>query len=344
MNNRIWGLLILWIVFWLWYLFYWYYFVYSLVNITFTTNVDTFSVSMESQHKNYNFECNSNSCEYPQVSPFTYNVTLQSPEHKEVNYTWTPSKQSAIQSIEFQKDYKLVADTLLSQEDATQLLNNTIDADKQETIQEKIQKLKDKQQTHLIFELNKNIYKFKKDNNWLVLYQNNEVLGYFDYAEKSKISLQEIVSNENYLAISIGHTQYIFSKLTGKTHEYTLAIPVKYIKSTDKNGEFIFVTEKWSFIYDIYKNKFEYNSYFSDFVFLNKNTYIWVIYKDDIEKNKRLKNKANNNLVILLEPASKKEEILLETEKDIEKIFKKDGKIYFEDKNTQTFFLSHLKE
>jgi hypothetical protein len=81
---------------------------------------------MESAHKKYNFECSKKSCSYYKISPFEYSVKLEASEYKEINFIWKPSKQTAIQNIDFQKDYKLEDANLLSQDAATQILNETV--------------------------------------------------------------------------------------------------------------------------------------------------------------------------------------------------------------------------
>lgn len=345
MSNRVWGLLILWIIFGLGYLFYWYYFVYSLVNITFNTNVEAFTISMESTQKKYDFECDNMSCDYEKISPFEYSVTLQAVEYKDITFTWKPTKKSAIQTVNFQKDYKLEAANLLSQDSATQILNETVKSSQWETIEEKIQKLKDRQQNHLIIKTENNTYTFKKNNRKLSLYENDILLWNFEYADKSEISLQEVISNQNYLDININDKKYLYSKLTGKLQEYTLKIPINYIKSTDKNWEFIFVTQKWSFVYNLYENIFQYNSYFSDFVFFNKNSLVGIINTNDLDKLHRFNIENNNkNLIVSFTPKTKEQIILLETDKNIVKIFKKDGKIYLEDDKKNIFSISHLAE
>lgn len=346
MSNRIWGLLILWILFWLWYLFYWYYFVYSLVNITFVTNVDSFNISMESTQKNHDFECESSSCNYNSISPFQYSVILKSSWYKDIKYNWKPSKESALQEIDFKKDFKLEDSNLLSQDNATQILIDTLESQKEETIEEKIKKLKEKSQIHLIIEKNDNTYVFKKNNSGMDLFKNEELLGHFEFANKSDIYLEEVIWNLNYLSIILNDKKYLFSIQTGKINEYILEIPIIYIKGTDTNGQFIFVTDKWSFVYDLYKNVFTYNTYFSDFIFFDKTSLVWIIQKDEIEKRNRFEyhNITDKTLIIQFTPDLKESSILLETEKNITKIFKQDGKIYFEDQNKSNFVLSHLEE
>jgi uncharacterized pyridoxamine 5'-phosphate oxidase family protein len=178
------------------------------------------------------------------------------------------------------------------------------------------------------------------------LYKNEELLWNFEFANKSDIYLEEVKWNPNYLSIILNNNKYLFSIQTGKINEYILEIPSIYIKGTDKNGQFIFVTDKWSFVYDLYKNIFTYNTYFSDFVFFDKTSLVWIIYKDDIEKRSRFEydNITNKTLIIQFTPGSKESSILLETEQNINKIFKQDGKIYFEDQNKSNFVLSHLQE
>lgn len=78
--------------------------------------------------------------------------------------------------------------------------------------------------------------------------------------------------------------------------------------------------------------------------FFNTNSYIWIINNNETNKLLRFDNKNNNNLVIKYTPENKEQKILLETPKNITKIFKKEGKIYFEDQDTNHYQLSHLEE
>lgn len=319
---------------------------YSLANITFTTNVENFSITMESTQKNYNFECKEKTCTYDNISPFDYKIILTAPNYKDITYTWTPSKQFAHQNKDFVKDYKLEEANLLSQENAAEILNKTVESQIEETIAEKIQKLKEKSQVHLIIEKNNNTYTFKKNNSDMSLYKNDNLIWNFEFANKSDIKLEEIIWNNNYLSLIINNTKYLFSIQTGKINKYTLDIPVKYIKSTNTNGLFIFVTDKWSFEYNVYKNIFTYNSYFSDFVYFDKNSLVGVIHQNEAGKRSRFEydNISDKTLVIQYNPNTKQRNILLETSKNIEKIFKKDWKIYMEDTNKLVFTLSHLEE
>jgi len=320
--------------------------VYSLVNITFETNVENFTINMESTQKNYNFDCEKNNCDFQNISPFEYQVTLESESYKNIIYTWTPSKQTSVQNIEFQKDYQLVKENLLSQNDAEEILQNTLDNEVEETIAEKIQKLKEQSQIHLKIEIENNTYIFKKNISDMSLFKNDDFIGNFEYADKSDILLDEVLWNTNYLSIIINNNKYLFSIQTGKVNKYILEIPLKYIKSTEINGQFIFVTEKGSFVYNLYENIFSYNSYFSDFIYFDKNSFIWIIHKDESEKRSRFEydNISENTLILQFNPDTKEREILLETPKNITKIFKKDGKIYLEDENKVIFTLSHLEE
>jgi hypothetical protein len=131
---------------------------------------------MESTQKNHDFECESSSCNYDSISPFKYNIILKSAGYKDINYDWKPSKESATQNIDFKKDFKLEESNLLSQDNATQILIDTIDSQKEDTIAEKIQKLKEKSQVHLIIERNDNEYIFKNNNSGMDLYKNEVLL------------------------------------------------------------------------------------------------------------------------------------------------------------------------
>jgi hypothetical protein len=131
---------------------------------------------MESPQKKYSFTCEEETCSYDNISPFTYKVVLTAADYKDIGYNWAPSKQSAHQNKNFEKDYKLEEANLLSQENAEDILNETVDAQIEETIAEKIQKLKNKSQIHLIIEKNNNRYTFKKNNSDMSLYKNDSLI------------------------------------------------------------------------------------------------------------------------------------------------------------------------
>jgi GTP:adenosylcobinamide-phosphate guanylyltransferase len=61
------------------------------------------------------------------------------------------------------------------------------------------------------------------------------------------------------------------------------------------------------------------------------------LHRFDLETN-------NKHLIVSFTPSTKQQTILLETDKNIVKIFKKDGKIYLEDDNKNIFSISHLAE
>lgn len=300
---------------------------------------------MQSTHKDYNFECENSTCDYPHISAFEYAVTLKSEGYKDLNFNWEVTKNTAIKNIVFENDYQLIKTNLLSQKDAEKILNNTTQKSIEETIEEKIEKLKTQQQTHLIITWANNInYIFKNINNKLHLFQDDISLWIFDFYEKSNISLYEIVWNPNYLSLYLWNKKYIFSKKLWILYEYILDIPIIYIKSTSTNGQFIFVTEKWSFEYNLYKNDFKYNSLFSDFIFFDKKSFIWIINKDDKEKKERFSYKnINKTLIIQYFPDTKQHNILLELDEDVEKIFKESWIVYIEN-NKNVFQISQLQE
>jgi hypothetical protein len=231
---------------------------------------------------------------------------------------------------------------LFSQKEAISLLENQ---EKQWTPQEKIAILKAKKTIFYTVKTEENNYIFKKNLNWLQLFQNDTFLWNFKDSLKSEIKLLEILWNKNYLFLELGKNKYLFHIQSWENKKITFEIPIKYIKTGNWNGEFIFVTEKWSFSYNIYINKFQYNSFFSDYIIFQKNTYVGIIYSDDIKKKEKfnLVNKSEHT-ILQYNPETKEQTILLETNKNIIKIFKKDWEIYFQDTDNNYYSLTHLQE
>lgn len=337
-----WGFMILFGIILFWIVFYWYFFVHSLVNIQFQSNISDYNIRMDSTQKKYEQACSEANCIIPNVSPFEYSITIEKEGYKTLEYTYKPSKKTATQDILLEKDYKLKSVELFSQKEATTLLEGQ---ENELTIQEKIELLKTKKTIFYTVKTEENNYIFKKNVNWLELFQNDKFLWNFKNSTKSEIKLLEIIWNKNYLFLELWENKYLFQIQSGENKKVTFEIPINYIKSGNWNGEFIFVTQKGSFLYNSYENKFSYNAFFSDYVIFQKNTYVWIIYSNEINKKQKFNlDEKSGNIILQYSPETKEQIVLIDTSKNIIKIFKKDWEIYFQDADKNYFSLTHLQE
>lgn len=326
----------------LWVVFYWYFFIYSLITVQFHANVDNYNIHFDSTQKSYEQVCEEEICIMPDISPFEYEVIITKDTYKTLTYTYKPTQDSAVQDIVLEKNYELQPVNLLSQDDAVSILENE---EQEISIADKIELLKEKQSIYYKIITDNNSYIFKEKWNNLELYKNNTFLWNFNFAKKSEIQLKEIIWNPNYLFLELWENKYLFSISSGTSNKIIFEVPILYIKSGESNGKFIFVTQKGSFEYNSYTDIFTYNSFFSDYVIFQKNTYVWIINADDDNKQSKFNLTQNTKQTILqYNPETKEQIILLETSKDIVKIFKKDWEIYLEDSDKNYFTLSHLLE
>lgn len=335
-----WGFLILFGMILLWILFYWYFFIYSLINVQFQSNVSQYNISMDSTQKSYEQTCLLETCFIPNMLPFEYRVLIEKEGYKTLEYIYKPNKRTAVQNIRLEKDYQLEPVELFSQKEAIVILENQ---DKISTRLEKIEFLKEKNQVFYTLSTQKNQYNFKKKANGLALFQNNKFLGIFQNAKKSEIKLYEVIWNENYLFLELWKNNYLFSIQSWEIKKITFEIPINYIKTEYWSWEFIFVTKKGSFSYNSKDQIFSYNTFFSDYVVYQKNTYVWIIYTG--EENKKQKfglSKYSWDTIVQYNPENKEYTILLETEKKITKIFKLNWQIYFQDIEKNNFLLTHF--
>jgi hypothetical protein len=276
------------------------------------------------------------------ISPFEYNITVKKDGYKTLKYKFKPSNNTTIQNISLEKDYKLQPVELFSQKEAIIILE---DQEKELTPLEIIEIIKAKKTIFYTVKTEENTYIFKKNVNWLELFQNDKFLWNFNDSTKSEIKLIEVFWNKNYLFLELWKNKYLFQIQSWENKKIIFEIPIQYIKAGNWNGEFIFVTNKGSFLYNSHKNTFLYNAFFSDYIIFQKNTYVWIIYSNETKKKEKFNlGDKKENTILQYNPETKKQTILLETSKNITKIFKKNWEIYFQDNDNNHFSLTHLQE
>ncbi len=344
MSNRILWFLILTVIFGLWYGFYLVYFVKYTWTLEITSNINNYNVSLNAK-KVYNttdYDCKTKICTLKDISPFNYTVTITSPTYKEIvqeiSLKW--KKINKIK-VTFLKDTKLTP--IKEKKDITEWTLST-----KQLAEKKIEEIKLKKESNYI----KNLWKlwfFYFRNNWknLDLFRSFEwketKLWSFPKVNYDQIEIYLIEDKTDKIFFSLSDRKYIYNLDIKKIDELKLVPKVKYIKQGDFLTNYLIITDVWTYTYDELSKELKYFYLFKDFVY-SKDSYIWVIYKDETNKFKNFSIENNKkNLVISYNPSTLERNVLLETEIDIEKIIiDKTNKIYFYDKSWSKYELENF--
>lgn len=205
-----------------------------------------------------------------------------------------------------------------------------------------INDIKENNENYKTFNLenNKKAY-FKKTNEWLDLYYNYKKIWTFDLVYSKYLLVDSILWNNEDLYIEVWNNKYYFNSITKELKEIKLNVDVLYVKE-GTNNKLIFVTKKWSFIYNIFDNSLDYFSYFNDYIYYN-DWYIWIVKPNENIRLKNLWLESNNkNLIIYYNPYTKERKILFSTEIDCNKLYIKNNKVYIETKDNDLFELENI--
>jgi hypothetical protein len=200
-------------------------------------------------------------------------------------------------------------------------------------IADKIEELKNKNNSYKSFELDSLwlFYFNELDNEKLWLFHSEKKLWKYEKVEKIDLDIKETIANNDYIYIRIWKDKYLYNLKTNNIVDIDLKLEVEYIKSWQNSKEFLFKTNVWTFVYLLDKNKFDYFNLFTDFIYYN-NWYLWIIKKDDEVRFKNFNlDYINKDLIIYHDLKTKERKIIYQTELDLNKIYKQNTKIYFED-------------
>ncbi|MCD5385043.1 hypothetical protein LRZ95_00060 [Candidatus Gracilibacteria bacterium] len=212
-----------------------------------------------------------------------------------------------------------------------------------DTKEQKIKKLRENIKNYKTFRFDDNIIYFKKsDINSLNMYYNSVNIGKFKLVYKNYLFVNKVYGGNGDLFISVGKDKYIYNKNLRVLKKIDLNIKVLYVKKDGNN--YIFVTDKGSFIYNFLNNKLEYFSFFNDFIYFD-NLYIGLISPTEKQliNNLGLKN-INNDILYLYNPKTKEKKILFNFDFDISKIYKVNDKVYVESNDGNKYIILNLKK
>lgn len=343
MSNRILWFLILTIIFGLGYGFYLVFFVKYTWTLEITSNLEKYTVSLyaEKMYTTNDYECNKKICTIKEISPFNYKVTLSSPTYKDVETTIS-LKWKKINKINatFTKDTKLT-----EVKEIPEIREWTLST--KELAEKKIEEIKLKKESNYIANLwNLGIFYFKTSGKNLDLYRTFDWKEYklwtFNYAAFEEINIMKIENKNDKIFFSLKDNKYIYNLELSKVDEIKLVPNVKYVKEWDFITNYQIITDVWTYTYNELSKELKYFYLFKDYVYV-KDTYIWVIYKDEIKKFKNfwIEN-TKKNIIINYNPSTLKRDVILETEMEIVKIIKNnEWKIYFYDNKWKKYELEN---
>lgn len=207
---------------------------------------------------------------------------------------------------------------------------------------QKIDEIKDKKNYYKVINLsNYSKAYFKKQDDILTLYFADKNIWSFTLVSTNKLRVDLIEGTEGDLYIKVWNDRFYYRNKINETVRIDLNIDVKYVKTGSTNN-ILFVTEKWTFIYNIFSQNLEFFTYFNDFVNYN-DWYIWIVNNDE----KRILNNLwyqdeKENLIIYYNPQSKEKKIVMKTNENIEKIFIFNNEIFIKTKNKDLFKIDNI--
>ncbi len=206
-------------------------------------------------------------------------------------------------------------------------------------VESKISKLKENLEYYKVIEVWKNIFYFKKNNDKLDFFKGDLFVSKFENYSKNNLDILSIYSSDNFL-LKIWNNYYIYDLSKNNILKLDLFVDIEYVKQY--NNKYIINTNKWSYVYDIKTKILDYFTFFEDFVYY-KNSYIWIISKEDnIRKNNLWLEWLNKNSIYLYNPKTKEKNILYQTSISLEKIYYSWDEIFFEDDNGKVYKLENL--
>lgn len=208
---------------------------------------------------------------------------------------------------------------------------------------EKVKELRITKKAYKSFKLDDNkIVHFEKNENTLDLLIWTKKIWNFELVFSHYLRVENIKGSDNDLYIEVWEDKFYYNSNTKIITWITLNIDIQYVKIW-LNNNLIFVTTKWSFIYQKYKKNLDFFSYFTDFIYYD-DWYIWLVKQSEkrILNNLWLKSEKEN-IFVYYNPNTKEKKIIYETNVDIINVFVKNDKVYVLDSFYEIFELENVK-
>jgi len=327
LSNRVLWILILLTIFLVWFILYWYVFVLSLYSVNFETNVKNYNIELinEKFKKKYLVNCSLERCELKDIAKLNYDVTISKELYNTVKFSFNPSIKNNFKIILFKK--AILRPIIEEKELKKELTRN-----------EKIALINKKHNNFLYKEIEDKEFILKDQNNKLDLYFNNNFVYSFEKLENNKFYIAPVYNSNKYFFISNEKEKIILDSNFLKIIKLKLNIKILYVKKLN-DLDFLLVTDKWSFIFNIKKKTYTYFNSLYDFVILDNWDYIWVL-KDNLNSQKsNLWFTQKWDLIVYYSSKTKKARLLIAPDFDVSKIYKENNWIIIEDKTWNKYEL-----
>lgn len=311
-----------------------YLFVYYTWTLVLSWNQANFSVKFHSDtiKKTIEASCVKNICEIPKLPPLDLTYTISKEWFKD--FIW---------EVQIPRNGKINAKFLLKKETVLIPENNVEQTQSKNKIDElrALWKIKDSFAYFDMWDLG--IYYFEENSDSLALYNSlsGTITKIYDIAKVSKeeLSVSFVAWINSQIFIEAWVNKYIYDIISWNVYSFNIAIPVKYVKSVDLAWNYQIVSEKWVFLYSNKSSNLEYFSMFSDFIYYDDSSYIWVIYSGEDDKKKDYSISWNSNIVLYYNYKTKEKKILMDTSVSISKIVKEGENIYVYDSEGKKYLL-----
>ncbi len=336
MWNKIISLLILVCVFG-WFIWgYYYFFVLNKGSLLLQWNISDYRVEMYNHELRTTFStiCEFSECELIDLAPFSYQLRIIKEWYEEFQQSIRITKRSQ-QKFDFTLEKKVF---LTFVDDSSQSVLENTDKIAQ------LQYLTQLRRKYKFFELpeKKYFYIEENSNNTLSLFhsEKQDILYTFETLPPKEIQLFPVYGSQ-YVLLSLGK-QYVLIDIWKGTREILdFSQDLQYAK---KDGNLIFlVNEKWTFLYDYTKKTTEYFYLFKDFVYLDQQHYVGIIFNTEATKKQNFGlQEISGNLIVKYNHFTKERKVVHATSMDIKKILKENHKIFLYDQAQKAYEIENI--
>ena len=291
-------------------LFYLYFFVYYTSTLVITSNEDEFRWELISVRNAQirPFNCSASPCMIPDVPPFQYRLVLHKDDFKSLTLEVDITPRSTIEvQVDFERQARLSLRSIVTEDE---FIPVQVDSERvfarfergSDAIEFRARTWSDRLDMYFIGAL------------WEVLLR--------DVARvwPSEILIQTIRDTRD-IHIKLWGANYIYEYAPSTLITLPLEVPVHYAKRSHEQGKYHIVTDVWSFIYTKQTSQIEFQYAFRDYVVLDTQNIIWVIFSGDEERKRNFWfEDEKGTLIVLQNPRTRERNILLRLSESVREI------------------------
>lgn len=343
MKNRIIWLFIIIFIFWSIYWLYYYFFKLNKWTITINWNISDYNVNIYNNDLKINFKtvCAQSFCKLIDIAPFTYEMSIEKKWYKKFEKTIKVIKRNNINI-----DFSLEKELIIEKQEKVVLEEKTKVDNKITELRELWNVLK----SYKYFNLQDLWYFYFSDNwnNTLSLYkksfdeEKDALIVNTSKSTQRSLNIFKIYGQNTSIFIDTPENKYIYNTTASTLDSVFFPQNINYVKRN--LWDYVFVNNKWSFLYNPVSWKVNYFYFFKDFISLDDNSYIWVIYSDEIDKKKNLwLNNYSKSIIVKYDFEDKKYKVLKEIDFVVSKIIRENDVIYLYDNDENKYLIDNIE-